>query len=144
MGLDMYLTARRSVSSVRPPLKLPEYIPEGLDIDSINVDAAYWRKANAIHNWFVEHVQNGSDDCREYEVDREELVTLRDIAQAVWDDPTKAEELLPTKEGFFFGPTVYDDWYLENVRETVEQLTEVLSKIGPEDPTWSFYYQSSW
>lgn len=23
----------------------------------------YWRKANAIHNWFVNHVQDGEDDC---------------------------------------------------------------------------------
>jgi hypothetical protein len=22
----------------------------------------YWRKANAIHRWFVEHVQDGNDD----------------------------------------------------------------------------------
>ena len=23
----------------------------------------YWRKANQIHNWFVENVQDGEDDC---------------------------------------------------------------------------------
>lgn len=144
MGLDMYLTARRSVYGKNPPVTLPDYVPEGLRIDSINVDAAYWRKANAIHNWFVEHVQNGVDDCTEFRVDRQELVTLRDLAQQVLADPTKAGELLPTKGGFFFGPTDYDDWYLDGLRETVEQLDKVLNAIGPEDPTWSFYYQSSW
>jgi len=144
MGLDMFLTARRSVYGKNPPVKLPDYVPEGLKIDSINVDAAHWRKANAIHNWFVENVQNGVDDCTEFRVDRQELVTLRDLAQQVLADPAKAGELLPTKGGFFFGPTDYDDWYLDGLRETVEQLDKVLNAIGPEDPTWSFYYQSSW
>lgn len=37
---------------------------------------AYWRKANAIHNWFVENVQNGVDDCGVYEVTKEDLEEL--------------------------------------------------------------------
>lgn len=31
---------------------------------------AYWRKANAIHNWFVENAQDGVDNCGTYEVER--------------------------------------------------------------------------
>lgn len=37
---------------------------------------AYWRKANAIHNWFVENIQNGVDDCGTYEVTKEKLEEL--------------------------------------------------------------------
>ena len=29
----------------------------------------YWRKANAIHGWFVKNAQQGIDDCRTYSVD---------------------------------------------------------------------------
>ena len=29
----------------------------------IGEDVAYWRKANAIHKWFVDNVQDGIDDC---------------------------------------------------------------------------------
>lgn len=31
--------------------------------DRIMDQVAHWRKANAIHSWFVEHVQDGEDDC---------------------------------------------------------------------------------
>ena len=30
----------------------------------LHEQAGYWRKANAIHDWFVKHVQDGEDDCR--------------------------------------------------------------------------------
>lgn len=39
----------------------------------------YWRKANAIHQWFVDHVQDGIDDCDyHHEVTKEILEELRD------------------------------------------------------------------
>ena len=36
-----------------------------VDIYGVNVDVtcAYWRKANQIHAWFVDNVQQGNDDC---------------------------------------------------------------------------------
>lgn len=42
-----------------------------------------WRKANAIHNWFVENVQGGNDDCGIYEVDIERLAQLHDTCKEV-------------------------------------------------------------
>lgn len=45
----------------------------------INDNIAYWRKANAIHQWFVDHVQDGEDDCDYHrEVTKEDLERLRD------------------------------------------------------------------
>lgn len=43
----------------------------------------YWRKANAIHRWFVENVQDGNDDCGEYEVTKEKLEELKDTCLEV-------------------------------------------------------------
>ena len=43
----------------------------------------YWRKANEIHNWFVENVQGGEDDCGMYEVSEEKLVELLNICKEV-------------------------------------------------------------
>lgn len=41
-------------------------------------EVAYWRKANAIHWWFVEHIQDGIDDCDYHrEVTKEDLEELR-------------------------------------------------------------------
>jgi hypothetical protein len=45
----------------------------------------YWRKANHIHNWFVENVQCGVDNCGSYIVSRDQLVQLRDACQYVLD-----------------------------------------------------------
>lgn len=46
----------------------------------------YWRKANHIHNWFVEHVQDCEDDCEYHnEVTKEMLEELLNICQTVLD-----------------------------------------------------------
>lgn len=42
-----------------------------------------WRKANHIHNWFVENVQDGVDDCGRYEVTKEQLEELLYICHKV-------------------------------------------------------------
>lgn len=55
-------------------------------------------------------------------------------------DASVAEELLPTQEGFFFGGTQYDEWYVDDLKNTVEIIDKVLKM--PQD--WDFYYRSSW
>lgn len=50
---------------------------------SIVEQAAYWRKANQIHNWFVENVQDGTDDCDRYEVTKKQLEELLKICMKV-------------------------------------------------------------
>lgn len=46
-------------------------------------NCAYWRKANAIHAWFVENVQNGVDDCDTYLVTRDQLEALKEACEIV-------------------------------------------------------------
>ena len=46
-------------------------------------EVAYWRKANAIHKWFVDNVQKGKDDCKEYRVTRRNLLDLCDLVSDV-------------------------------------------------------------
>lgn len=102
-------------------------------------DAGYWRKSNQIHNWFVEAVQNGNDDCGTYYVSPEQLADLLDLVNQVLADHSKAGELLPTQSGFFFGSTEYDKWYFGDLEETKKILTEALA-----DPNAAFEYSSSW
>ena len=45
---------------------------------SLTKEVVYWRKANAIHKWFVDNVQDCNDDCCYYEVTKEKLTELRD------------------------------------------------------------------
>ena len=107
MGLDMYLNAKRGIYEFRndPEATWPG-IPEGYKIDSISVEAAYWRKANQIHDWFVRNVQDGEDECRPHYVERDKLAELVGLCQQVLADHDKAKDLLPTKDGFFFGSTM--------------------------------------
>lgn len=50
----------------------------------IHEPVAYWRKANAIHKWFVDNIQDGEDDCSYHrEVTEENLKNLIDICETI-------------------------------------------------------------
>jgi hypothetical protein len=116
----------------------------GLDMMLIHDgnEVGYWRKANQIHRWFVQNVQNGVDDCGEYKVTAEQLIQLRDECNQVLNDHSLAEELLPAQSGFFFGNTNYDDWYYNNVDYTVEIINDILE--NKQYCLDDLYYSSSW
>ena len=57
------------------------------------------------------------------------------------NDHSKAEELLPSTSGFFFGNTDYDEWYYDGVENTIEMLDKI---IGETNPNQDIYYSSSW
>jgi hypothetical protein len=103
-------------------------------------EVGYWRKANQIHQWFVDNVQGGVDDCRDAYVERAKLEELLNLCKIVSIDKDKAEQLLPTASGFFFGGTGYDEWYYEQINETIEILEEALSDTEADH----FEYHSSW
>jgi len=98
---------------------------------SVFEDVAYWRKANAIHAWFVDTVQDGVDDQRYALVTPDLLRRLRDTAQAALQEPARAPTLLPTRDGFLFGSTDYDAGYFADLRDTVTQLDQVLATTDP-------------
>lgn len=140
----------------------------------IKEEVGYWRKANQIHNWFVENIQDGVDDCDYHrEVREEDFLELLDICKRVLDscemvdgeicnglsykdgqtipimepgkyvkDPSVAQELLPTTSGFFFGSYDYDEYYVEDIKNTIDIITKVLETTDFE--TQMIYYRSSW
>jgi hypothetical protein len=116
MGLDMYLY-RKEVEEV-----------------------AYWRKANAIHGWFMQFTD--VDNCTPVSINKEQLIELRDTCAKVVEIGTSdaAEELLPPTEGFFFGGGV-DDWYWENIKETIVKLNDIIDTSTDDQ---EFEYQASW
>ncbi|WP_144061189.1 hypothetical protein [Hyphomicrobium denitrificans] len=142
-------------------------------ITSIVEEVAYWRKANAIHRWFVAHVQDGVDDGKHYPVSRGDLDELLRTCKEVLAhstlvpgqvtngytyengaekpivengrviaDATTAKRLLPTQAGFFFGSTDYDEYYFDDVADTVRQLEAVLAE--PDEAVIDFEYRASW
>ena len=105
----------------------------------VEVTCAYWRKANQIHAWFVKNVQGGNDNCGEYYVSHEKLKELLTTCQQALF--SKDPSLLPPQEGFFFGGTDIDEWYWQDIKDTIKKLKRVLV---PEMSKLSFYYTSSW
>ena len=148
MGLDMYLSVEIYLSKYNnkdKSDKIRELFPEikatgNIDFTKVSFEVGYWRKANQIHNWFVENVQDGSDDCGDYYVAREQLEELKAICETGLKRKNEAEEILPTKEGFFFGTTEYDEWYFKDLEHTIKVIDYCLSL--PKD--YDFNYHSSW
>lgn len=152
MGLDMYLDATVHLSkfdqdkeSLAKRESIRESFPEikstgNLDYVKVTFEAGYWRKANAIHKWFVENVQYGEDECNPYPAYREQLESLLNICKQIKEDHSLADELLPTGDGFFFGSTEYDDWYFEDINSTIDIIEYALSLPDK----YRFIYHSSW
>ena len=110
---------------------------------SCSENIGYWRKANQIHEWFVDNVQDGADDCDYHrEVTEDDLKSLLETCQKVLDCPTLAEELLPTTSGYFFGGMDYDEYYIEDIKETIKIIENALQTT--DFATQMIYYCSSW
>ena len=149
MGLDMYLTGRRGIagSYMQEPQEdmLRQAVAKATGFDEktirgIELDLAYWRKANAVHKWFVDVVQEGVDDCDRYYVTRKQLQELQDLAYKGWKE--RDPSYLPPTEGFFFGSTDIDDYYYEQLKYTYEEITNILENHRYND--LQFFYRSSW
>jgi len=156
MGLDMYLNAKRYMSKYfdegdEAKMKLiAEMFPElanrqgrfgdASPVKEVSIEAGYWRKANAVHDWFVRNVQDGEDDCGNYHVSRNKLLKLKELCKQVLEDRERASELLPTTGGFFFGSTDYDQHYFGDLEQTIRIIDECMTL--PEN--WEFEYHSSW
>lgn len=183
MGLDMYLSRKTYVKNWdHMPDRQHEITVKrgGVErtdikpgrISYIEEEVAYWHKANCIHKWFVDNVQDGVDDCGEYEVDSDQLRELVHLCKHVLGaveqvdgevstgsthypdgrvvhhakpgrvvaQQSLAAKLLPTQAGFFFGSTDYDEYYLNDLKSTIDQIEPLLA----EESDGSLYYRSSW
>ena len=152
MGLDMYLIKETYVKNwdhsknkfavlVKLNGKLhPDVKPAR--ITEITEEVMYWRKANHIHNWFVSNVQNGKDECQRSYVSNEQLKALLGVCKKVLKakDDEVSTKLLPTSSGFFFGGTEYDEYYYQDIEDTIKVLKEEL-KSGVNG---GYYYRASW
>lgn len=130
MGLDMYLYG------IKQEFDKHDYNIGGY---KESIEIGYWRKANAIHKWFVDNCQNGIDNCAIYYINRDKLKELRKVCKTVLKDKSKASDLLPTKEGFFFGATDYGEDYIYDLKETIEICDWALKQNFD-----YFEYESSW
>lgn len=115
----------------------------------ITEDVAYWRKFNALHNWFVVNCGGGVDECQTIYVDSSKLEELLGILKKLNADFSKADELLPPTSGFFFGNTEVDEWYKKDVETTITILEDLLEEHKLSVEKYGFYsgefeYRASW
>ena len=156
MGLDMYLSARLYTSehnrddanlALRTALATIPHPPTQESATELQIGVIYWRKANAIHKWFVDNVQGGEDDCGAYSVAPDTLKELRDICVDVSKHrfDAKAKAKLPPTDGFFFGSTDLDEYYYDEVKRTGERLTTLIGWMEANPMSgWTLEYSSSW
>jgi hypothetical protein len=107
---------------------------------SIFKEVSYWRKFNALHSWFVTNVQIGVDDCGSYEVSQDHiddlLLTLENTL--AYRDPT---DMMPVS-GFFFGSTIVDEYYWQNMEDTYDKIYNISTTFDWEKER--LFYMSSW
>jgi len=150
MGLDMYLdgvfskkayfqedrTVPREDPVQSESLKLalasidfPDSVP--LDFSyrhfEVRLPIACWRKANQIHKYVVDNFGRGVDDCKSIYLADEHLKQILDVVKEVGNDPVKAEKLLPTTSGFFFGSQEIDEYYWQDLAYTKDILEKTLA-----------------
>lgn len=98
---------------------------------------AYFRKVNFLFEYFSPKMV---DECFA-------IVTKGDIndiitrCNDVLNDPSRAKELLPTRSGFFFGDTDYDEHYFECVKNVGNAMAEYLKSF---DGNGTGYVIFSW
>lgn len=159
MGLDMYLIKRKKDIKSN-------------DFWNFNHELIYWRKANQIHKYFcdngeeieeevvyklskeiLEDLLNKCDYILEIvKTKKGEIQNGMRWENGKWEpilqegieiiNQDEIEEVLPTQEGFFFGSTNYDEFYLNDIKYTKDRLEEVLKEVNFEND--DVYYLASW
>ena len=115
-----------------------------------------FRKANHIHNYFIENFHGGIDDQKDFKIPVKGIKDFRDIliqvitsmesSETTNNDGLKvynsevAEDLLPTQSGFFFGSTDYDEYYLKDCKKALEMCNKILA----EKPVGTITYWCWW
>lgn len=157
MGLDMYLKQRKYISAYKNRSHATKMsITTDIEFDdgttetqtfkakttdmgiSLDIPVCYWRKVNAVHKWFLDATEQEEDNCQDIDIQGSKILELVDLCKQVLDDHSKASELLPTQDGFFFGSTEYDDYYFDDIQYTYDSLKD---NIDPEE--W-YVYRASW
>lgn len=96
MGLDSYISVKRSMYLKQGKRTidldniekhtLDDYYSDEFGVSNrveITEQVCYLRKANQIHRWFVDNVQDGEDNCQESYVEENKLKELYNICKKI-------------------------------------------------------------
>jgi hypothetical protein len=132
MGLDMYLNKdiyigayfqhRKVEADIKIVIEGKEISINPSQIETITERIGYWRKAHHIHEWIVENIQDGVDECQKTYISTKNLADLADFCNDYIDEN-------PT------GANSDDCQYTLDLLETIQE-----DKTGDTQ----IFYQSSW
>ena len=126
MGLDMYLERHTYVKRWKhmPPERLFDvtvsrggqpYTPIKPERISFVIEqVGYWRKNYSVHEWLIQNVDSGIDDCTAHYVPLDKLQELSHYAENIGD------------------------------HQTVAMLEPLIAEYSDGDHEGSFYYRASW
>ncbi len=121
----------------------------GLDIwfekrKTITKELDYFRKVNFLVKYF-EGRGADIDSQIPFPMTKDDAEELLNRCEEVLKDHSKAEELLPTMEGFFFGPTDYDEYYFDDVERVRNSLiTKVIPAFDTLENDENIYFTIWW
>lgn len=162
MGLDMYLWAEKHIDQYEydddKRTDNPEYdraneLIKGLPTGEyggivIRKCVAYWRKANAVHGWIVRECANGEDTCQRIDLEREDLIKLRDVCVEALKHRDKAVES-PKDMGSLRLKGKSDKDVIEAMLEEIikqadkDKVTNQVTDDNPIPPTEGFFFGGS-
>lgn len=94
------------------------------------LEDAYFRKVNFIYEYFNDRIDHDYEMCL---TDKEDIINLIAKCDEVIKNNNKASLILPTRSGFFFGSTDYNDWYYSDVKDCKTQMKALLKKVKEGD-----------
>ena len=140
-------------------------------ISYITEEIMYWRKANQIHGWFCSNTAEVNDNVN-YNVSFDDLVKLVEdckkvleilnnskkittqvsggykngepfmVDVEVYDNVDEIMDILPPTQGFFFGSDTIDDYYKQDIEDTIKVIEEEIL-VGTDDYA-DYEYYASW
>jgi hypothetical protein len=128
MGLDMYL---HSVEKNNQFVYAKDYLVNSYE--QLN-NIGYWREQWLIHNWFVQYIQNGNDDCQAYFVKKESLENLKRICEEALNIPPFAPILFSDHDNVFT-----TSHYNRCANETIETINKALKEFDEESHVLIYY-----
>lgn len=161
MGLDMHLVKcpKKLIAHKDEPFfmdevcKMLQAYMGRCELGSMEV-MQYWRKQNQIFEWFVQNL-GVNDDIPYWVVSKEQLTSLLETCEEVLNSGLKPDGTpdaercqaimsLPDypRDIEWIGNFEYDDWFLEGIRDTVEELRELFANTDFE--TESIFFWWAW
>lgn len=147
MGLDMYMYRKLYIKNWEHQKedryevtvkRNGEVLEDWSNPTYIEKEVGYWRKFNALHGYIVNEFAGGLDNCEQIYLSKEDLQKILDTLIDTYE--TKDASKLPPTEGFFFGSTDVDEYYWDDVKESIEAFKTYVA-----DYEWvDYFYTASW